>query len=159
MDHQTGQEQFSQNILRTKLFIPHAHPHIIERPRLANRLDNILQAKLAVISAPAGSGKTTILSRWISQRKLNVAWVSLDERDNDPMRFWSYFLAALQTQNAHLGQSARTMLQSPQAPPVETLLTTVLNDLAQSETSLFLVLDDYHTINNPSIHQGIEFFL
>ena len=147
------------HLLRTKLFIPPPHPDRVERPQLFARLDKGLRARLALVSAPAGFGKTTLLSTWISLRKIDAAWVALDRRDNDPTRFWSYFLAALQTRQPDLGRSAQAMLQSPQPPPLEAILTSVLNEISLLPVEVLLVLDDYHTIENPDIHQGIAFFL
>ena len=147
------------HLLRTKLFIPPPHPDRVERPRLFARLDAGLRARLALVSAPAGFGKTTLLSTWISLREVAAAWVALDRRDNDPTRFWSYFLAALQTRQPDLGRSAQAMLQSPQPPPLEAILTSVVNEISLLPVEILLVLDDYHTIENPDIHQGIAFLL
>jgi len=147
------------HLLRTKLFIPPPHPDRVERPLLFARLDAGLRARLVLVSAPAGFGKTTLLSTWISLRQVAAAWVALDRRDNDPTRFWSYFLAALQTRQPDLGRSAQAMLQTPQPPPLEAILTSVLNEISLLPGAILLVLDDYHTIENPDIHQGIAFLL
>jgi len=147
------------NLLRTKLFIPRPHPDLVDRLRLKQQLNRVFEARLTVISAPAGYGKTTLLGKWILERNLDVAWISLDERDNDPVRFWGYVLAALNSRQPSTGQVALGMLQSPQMPPVESILTSLLNDLILIERDNMLVLDDYHTIDNPNIHQAIEFLL
>ena len=109
------------HLLRTKFNIPRAPTDRVERPWLVQRLSGCLQARLAVISAPAGSGKTTLVSTWASHSDQTIAWVSLDEHDNDPVRFWSYFVAALQSIKPGLGATTLGMLQSPQPPQVETL--------------------------------------
>ena len=147
------------NLLRTKLFIPRPHPDLVDRLRLKQHLNRVFEARLTVISAPAGYGKTTLLGKWILERNLDVAWISLDERDNDPVRFWGYVLAALNSRQPSTGQVAQGMLQSPQMPPIESILTSLLNDLILIEQDILLVLDDYHTIDNPNIHQAIEFLL
>ncbi|MEO8396676.1 MAG: serine hydrolase [Chloroflexota bacterium] len=87
-------------LLRTKLYVPPKRPHLVPRPRLTERLNQGLTRKLTLISAPPGFGKTTTISNWIDQSQAAVAWLSLDDGDNDPIRFWSYFIAALQTMNA-----------------------------------------------------------
>jgi len=84
-------------LLTTKLYIPPVRPNLVSRPRLIERLNEGITRKLTLISAPAGFGKTTLLSKWVSSCRHPVAWLSLDERDNDPARFWTYFVAALQT--------------------------------------------------------------
>ncbi len=146
-------------LLRTKLLIPPPHPDLVERQQLFGRLDAGLRARLTLVTAPAGSGKTTLLSTWISLHKIEAVWVALDSRDNDPIRFWSYLLSALQNWQPDLGRSAGGMLASPQPPPLEAILTTVMNEIALISNEILLVLDDYHTIQNADIHQGIAFIL
>ena len=147
------------HLLRTKLLIPPPHPDWVERSRLFNRLDDGLRARLTLVCAPAGFGKTTLLGTWISVRQRSTAWVALDDRDNDPTRFWAYFLAALQTLQPDVGIPAQAMLQSPQPPPLEAILTSVLNEISELPAEILLVLDDYHAVENPDIHQGIAFLL
>ncbi len=155
----------SLRLLRTKLFIPRAHPDLVARPWLANRLDEGLRCKLTLVSAPAGFGKTTLLGKWIldrqasSQTNQKFCWVSLDAGDNDPTRFWSYCLAALQTTQPDAGKIALAMLQSPQPPDIETILTEILNDIDLATDDCVLVLDDYHVIENTAIHQALSFLL
>jgi LuxR family transcriptional regulator, maltose regulon positive regulatory protein len=146
-------------ILHTKLFIPRTHPDIVQRTWLDQKLEEGLKSQLMILSAPAGSGKTTLLSRWITHIGRPAAWLSLDERDNDFTRFWSYLIAALQTLQAETGRRALQMLQTPQPPPTEALLTELLNDLSTLEDDFVLVLDDYHTIENSSIHDGLCYVL
>lgn len=146
-------------LLTTKLHLPRAHPRIVSRPRLCARLDDGAARNLTIVCAPAGFGKTTLLSDWISQRQPHYAWVSLDESDNDPARFLFYLIAALQTIQADVGQAAQAMLRSPQPPPVEIVLTALINDVATIPHDLTLVLDDYHTIQLPPIHNALTFLL
>ncbi len=148
-------------ILATKLYIPPPRPGIVPRPRLVERLNEGLAAgrKLALISASAGFGKTTLASEWIAGCKRPVAWLSLDERDNDPTRFLAYLVAALQTIAANIGAGALAMLQSPQLPPSEALLTTLLNEIAAIPDNFILVLDDYHVIDSEPIDHALTFLL
>src|SRR5512147_1818974 len=122
----------STPILATKLYIPRPRPNVVHRLRLIERLNEGHPAgrKLTLITAPAGFGKTTLLSEWIPQSERCVTWVSLDDGDNDPTRFWAYFIAALQMLNADIGKNASVLLQSPQPPPIDTVLTSLLNEIA-----------------------------
>jgi LuxR family maltose regulon positive regulatory protein len=100
-------------VLATKLFIPPPRPNWIARPRLTQRLEEGIQRKLTLLSAPAGFGKTTLLSSWIHQKRWSVAWLSLDAGDNDPTRFLSYVITAFETRHAGLSETASVLLQSP----------------------------------------------
>jgi LuxR family maltose regulon positive regulatory protein len=122
-------------------------------------LNEGLKHKLIFISAPAGFGKTTLLSAWIPHSRRCVIWVSLDEGDNDPTRFWVYFISALQKLQGNLGENALLLLQSAQPPPLALILTTLLNELATFPDDFALVLDDYHVVENPAIHEAISFLL
>jgi LuxR family transcriptional regulator, maltose regulon positive regulatory protein len=146
-------------LLRTKLFVPQAHPELVARPRLFTLLDQSRTRKLTVVAAPAGFGKTTLLSAWIAEREMDVGWVSLDERDSDPTRFWTYVIAALRTIWPGIGASSLAMLQSPQTAPIEGVVAELLNEVAMLESEGLLVLDDYHVISEPQIHQGMSFLL
>lgn len=146
-------------LLTTKLYLPPIRAHLVPRPRLTQRLNEGLSHKLTLISAPAGFGKTTLLSEWIPHSEWCVTWVSLDEGDNDPTRFWSYFIAGLQRLNPELGKTALLLFQSPQPPPLESCLTTLLNEIATFPEPFVLVLDDYHVIENASLHEAITFLL
>ncbi|HEX6269169.1 MAG TPA: hypothetical protein VFZ43_02950, partial [Anaerolineales bacterium] len=143
--------------LTTKLFIPPARPNRVPRPRLIEQL-NIL-CPLTLISAPAGFGKTTLLSDWIPQSQHCITWLSLDEDDNDPIRFWVYVVAALQKLRANLGEDALTLLQSPQPPPITGILSTLINDISSFPEDFSIVLDDYHLIRVRSIHEALTFLL
>ncbi len=191
----------SSALLRTKLYVPPVRPELVSRRRLIERLDEGLHQgrRLTLVSAPAGFGKTTLLSEWINagvgSREYRVgskehtserpptpysllptpffSWLSLDEGDNDPLRFWDYALTALRTIpyfcESGVGESALSMLQSPQPPPVETLLVELINDIAEAATAdppgarpeqrTILVLDDLHVITNSQVHEGLAFLL
>ena len=147
------------DLLTTKLFVPRHWPDSVERTRLTDQLKKGMDRELTLITAPAGFGKTTLLSEWIPQSECGVAWVSLDKGDNDPTRFWAYFIAALQTLSADIGNEALALLQSPQPPPIEAILTLLLNDVTGFPDSFAQVLDDYQVIHSRSIHNAILFFL
>lgn len=147
------------DLLATKFFIPRRRPNSVGRARLTDRLQTGLDRKLTLITAPAGFGKTTLLGEWIPQSERSVTWVSLDEGDNDPARFWAYFIAALQRLNSEIGKNALAQLQAPRPPPIEAILTALLNDIAVFGDSLALVLDDYQIIQAQPIHGALQFFL
>ena len=155
----------SSPLLTTKLYIPPPRPDLAPRPRLIERLNAGLHHKLIFISAPAGFGKTMLLSEWTHQRggrvtpPLQVAWVSLDKSDNDPARFWAYFVAALQTVQANVGEATLAALRSPQPPPIEILLTGLINEIAAIPAPFVLALDDYHLIEAQPIHEALTFLL
>src|SRR5512135_1995425 len=151
----------SMPILATKLYIPPPRPKVVLRPRLVERLNEGLSAsrKLTLISAAAGFGKTTLVSEWVAVCERPVAWLSLDEGDNDPARFLTYLVAALQTIVANIGEGVLGALQSPQPPPTESILTTLLNEIATIPNNFILVLDDYHAIDAKSIDNALTFLL
>ncbi|MBN8639576.1 MAG: helix-turn-helix transcriptional regulator, partial [Anaerolineae bacterium] len=152
-------------ILATKLYIPPPRLGVVERSRLIERLNEGLHRKLTLISAPAGFGKTTLVSAWIAGCVQPVAWLSLDEGDNDPTRFLAYLNAALQQITApqssvvEMGDSLLGAFQSPQSPPIELLLTNLLNQVATVPEPFFLVLDDFHVINAEQVDSAITFLL
>jgi LuxR family maltose regulon positive regulatory protein len=161
------------HLLATKLYVPPARPDLVPRPRLVERLSAGLSGKLTLIAAPAGFGKTTLVSAWIAETAkdhaerdqaglpFSVAWVSLDALDNDPIRFWSYVSAALNTLAPGSGDTALALLQAPQSPPLEAIVTTLLNGLSAAlprggaSTAAVLVLDDYHAIEAPPTHRAL----
>ena len=117
-------------LVTTQLHIPRPRSKLVPRPRLSDRLAHSLAYPLAIISAPAGSGKTTLVSNLKSEiSNLQFAWLSLDDDDNDPVRFWVYVIAALQTVSARIGTEAQALLQSPQPPSSKTILSSLLNGL------------------------------
>ena len=146
-------------ILQTKLQAPPLRPSLVRRPGLTARLDSGLDGRLTLVCAPAGYGKTTLVAEWLVAGEHRVAWLSLDENDNDPRRFLGYLLAALRQVQAEFGQAAKGMLQSPQPPPDEVVLTALVNELAAVPRRTILVLDDFHVIHTPSINQQLSFLL
>ena len=151
----------SAPILATKLYIPPPRPKIVLRPRLIERLNEGLSSgrKLTLISAPAGFGKTTLVSEWVAGCERPVAWLSLDEGDNDPTRFLTYLVAALQTIAANIGAGVLAALQSPQPPPTESILTALLNEITTIPDNFILVLDDYHVIDSKPVDDALTFLL
>jgi len=131
----------------------------VPRDRILQQLDQGLTGRLILVSAAVGFGKTTVLSDWAQHRQLPVSWLALDERDNDPTRFWTYIVAALQRTDAAIGEATLAMLQSPEPLDFEVFLTPLLNELAQAQTDLIVVLDDYHLITTPAIHDALTFLL
>ncbi len=154
-------------LLTTKFHVPLPRAGMSPRPRLLALLNEGLRQghRLTLVSAPAGYGKTTLIAEWIhaaQERDVafpRVAWLSLDEGDHDPAQFFVYLIGALQTMDGHIGQAAESLLDVPQLPPVESLMTFVLNDLAALSTPLLLVLDDYHLIQDVRIHTAMQFLL
>jgi LuxR family maltose regulon positive regulatory protein len=126
---------------------------------LIERLNEGLQRKLTLVSAPAGFGKTTLVSTWLDKCGQPAAWLSLDAGDNDPARFLTYLIAAIHTVSAHVGDGVLEMLQSPQSPPQDSILTILLNEITAVETHFVLVLDDYHVINAQVIDHALTFLL
>ncbi|MFC7723861.1 LuxR C-terminal-related transcriptional regulator [Nocardioides sp. GCM10028917] len=156
----------SHPLIETKLFLPSPRPGLVPRPRLRQRLDLGLGAKLMLVSAPAGFGKSTLLVDWLASAAtrsdaapLKAAWLALDAADNDPSRFWRYVVAALRTALPDIGEDALALLRDSQPPPVEMALTSLLNELAATETDTVLVLDDYHVIDASAVHDGMAFLL
>ncbi|MGH3337373.1 MAG: AAA family ATPase, partial [Propionibacteriaceae bacterium] len=130
------------------------------RPRLFERLNEGLNRRLTLISAPAGFGKTTLLSEWIASCEREAAWVSLDEGDNDLTHFLAYLVAALQMTIApNIGEGVLGVLQSPHPPPTESILTTLLNEISTIEDDFVLVLDDYHVIDARAVDDVLTFVL
>ena len=150
-------------LLTTKLYVPRLRPELVSRPHLVERLMSGFKRRLTLLSAPAGFGKTTLLSECFSTNKMAVGWISLDEGDNDPALFWAYFIASLQTVRPDIGKTARQMLQSPQPPPVRTILTALINEIIDAGDSpdhpFIVVLDDYHVVEEQSIHQDLAFLI
>ena len=148
-------------ILATKLYIPPPRAKNVLRPRLIEQLNEGLSAghKLTLVSASAGFGKTTLVSEWVAVCERPVTWLSLDEGDNDPTRFLTYFIAALQTITANIGAGVLSVLQSPQPPSIESILTALLNEIAAIPYHFILVLDDYHTIDSEPIDHALSFLL
>jgi LuxR family maltose regulon positive regulatory protein len=146
-------------LLPAKLYIPTARNDIVQRRHLTSRLNEGMQRRLTLISAPAGFGKTTLLGEWIPTGSRCVTWVSLDKGDNDAMRFWTYVVAALQMLRSDLGKNTQGLLNSPQPPTFETILTSLVNEITAFPDVFALVLDDYHVIEAQPIHEALAFLL
>ena len=148
-------------LLETKLRVPRGRRRLVARPRLDECLARGTESALTLVSAPAGFGKTTLLTEWLATAPADgrsVAWLSLDPRDNDPAVFWTYLVAALQAVEPAVGAGARSLLQSPQSP-AEAILESLLNDLSGVSNDVVLVLDDYHVIEAPDVQEGMTFLL
>ena len=143
-------------LLETKLYAPRTTVRLVPRPRLATRLRADAMPRLLLVSAPAGFGKSTMLAQLLDRRP-TTAWLSLDQGDNDPVTFWSYVVAALRSAVPDVGKTATALLDAP-APPMKTVLTSLVNELAAAEP-LVLVLDDYHLIETVEIHESMGFLL
>jgi LuxR family transcriptional regulator, maltose regulon positive regulatory protein len=167
----------STQILATKLYIPPPRPKVVVRSRLIERLNEGLHGRpgVTLISAPAGFGKTTLVGEWVNQKAeggrqnasreiihpSKVAWLSLDERDNDPTRFLAYLIAALQTIAPNVGEEVLSMLHAaqPQPPQTESVLTALLNEITTIPEYFILVLDDYHMLDSRSVDQALVFLV
>ena len=149
-------------LLETKLYIPRWRPGLVSRPRLIGRLDEGIERKLTLVSAPAGFGKSTLVAEWVAATPVSerlTAWVSLDQSDNDPVLFWSYFITALQKVRPGVGGNAFSLLHSPQPPRIESVLTTLINETNSIKHDFALILDDYHVVDAQPIHDGITYLL
>jgi LuxR family maltose regulon positive regulatory protein len=151
----------STPLLTTTLYIPPARPNLVPRPRLLRRLDEGLRLghRLTLVSAPAGFGKTTLVTEWVCSLSREVAWLSVDEEDNDPKRLFTYLIAALRQIGGEIGHAARSLLNAPQQPPAESIVTLLLNDLLAGSEEFILVLDDYHFIKARQVHDALAFLL
>jgi LuxR family maltose regulon positive regulatory protein len=148
-------------LLETKLHVPRRRRTLLSRPRIVERLNRGAESALTLVSAPAGFGKTTLLTDWLATAPVegrSVAWVSLDERDNDPVLFWTYLLTALETAAHGVGTHALAVLQLPQ-PSIDAVLATLLNDLSGVPNDVVLVLDDYHVIDAHDVQEGMTYLL
>jgi LuxR family maltose regulon positive regulatory protein len=159
----------SASILATKLYIPPPRSKIVLRPRLIERLNDGLSSgcKLTLISASAGFGKTTLVSEWVAGCGRPVAWLSLDEGDNQAAGFLAYLVAALQTLAlskaegiaANIGKGVLAILQSPQPPPIESILTALINEITSLPDNFILVLDDYHIVDSKPVDEALTFLI
>ena len=144
-------------LLKTKLFVPRMRSDLVVRPRLIERLGHG-GARCTLLTAQAGAGKTTLLAAWLAQRESPVAWLSLDERDQEPHRFVRYLVAALRTVAPDCGRAALAWLDGPPVP-VDVVLTSLINDLAALPRGTVLVLDDYHVVRADAVHAAVTFLL
>lgn len=148
-----------EQLLKTKLYMPPLRSKIVSRSRLLERLKAGLNLKLTLVVAPPGYGKTTLLCEGLLGSRMPVAWLTLDEDDNDPTRFWLYVISALQTVRADTGISALKQLQSQRAPSIKFIITNVINEIGRMDEEFYLVLDDFHLIKTGSIHSDLAFLL
>ena len=146
-------------LLKTKLHIPKTRPDLIPRPRLIEQLNAGMDSKLILISAPAGFGKTTLLCDWVKETGLPKSWISLDEEDNDFTRFLTYLIAALQGIYSDIDKTPLELLRTPQKPSTQGAFTVLLNQLEEIPFDFLLVLDDYHLIEDQTIHQAMDFLI
>ncbi len=147
-------------LVATKLNIPPVRPGLVSRPRLLAQLDQGLHCRLILLSGPAGGGKTTLLSEWLAQATCPAAWLSLEPGDGDAARFLGYLIAALRTVLPRVGEASERLMQAPESPSWQMLLPPLINEIATAAGGPFiLVLDDYHTIGSPAIHNGLVFLL
>ena len=146
-------------IISTKIHIPFTRTALVERPRLNDQLNQGCQAKLALISAPAGYGKSSLVSVWAHKNTFPVTWLTLDNLDNDVARFIKYFIAALKRFRSTFGETILPLLESPQMPSHQNLLSGLVNELSSLDGPHILVLDDYHVITNRTIHELITFLI
>jgi len=158
----------STPILLTKLFVPDTRPELVSRSNLVDQLNNGLDRKLTLISAPAGFGKTTVVTNWLHTQEGDdaspflIGWLSLDEDDNDPVRFLTYMITALNRipgLETEIGAGALQMAQASQLPPPQTILTAVINEIAMITNKIVLVIDDYHLIDSQLVHNALIFLL
>ena len=151
------------DLLQIKLFIPPIRPNLVARPQLVEQLNQRLNlgSKLTLLSAPAGFGKTSLVSNWLHDSDFRIAWLSLDKDDNDQARFIAYLVAALQKADGEIGKSVQPMLSSSQKPAMEMLISTLINDISTqgSQGKTVLILDDYHLIEDQSIHKILTFLI
>ncbi len=156
----------SAPLLTTKLYIPPLRPNLVPRPRLIERLEEGLRQgrRLSLISAPAGFGKTTLVAEWLYSgakqvSPLAVAWLSLDEEDNDPIRFFTYLIASLRQIDGSIGRAVQGLLGSPQLPPITSLMTLLLNEITAVSDPFVLVLDDLHLVHTAPVHEALAFLI
>ncbi len=146
-------------MLLTKLHIPSSGQNIVHRTTLFEKLDSGLDRKLILVSAPAGYGKTTLLSDWICKNNIPAAWLSLDNGDNDPAVFLSYVISGIRSIHPDFGQSALRLLNSPNSPSVESIASLLINDLLGINKDFLLVLDDFHLIRSNEVSKLVIYFL
>ena len=149
-------------LLHTKLFVPGATSTLLSRPRLNSTLASQLGGSLALVCAPAGYGKTTLVCDYLRQQSDPAAWLTVDAQDNDPVQFWRYLVAALQSTLPELGLQAKAMLAMVTPLSMEAVATSVINDISgqvPANGRLTLVLDDFHWIQTAAIFQSLNFLL
>ncbi len=150
-------------VLDTKLRVPRLRPSVVRRPRLTTRLDEAARGRLVLVSAPAGFGKTTVLSEWMATAgggaDAGVAWLSLDAADSDLMRFLFYLVTAVGTVAPQVSEELVAGLRSPQPPAAEVVLTDLINAVARSPRDVVVVLDDFHAVDSAQVDQAVAFLV
>jgi LuxR family maltose regulon positive regulatory protein len=146
-------------LLTTKLYTPPLRADLVPRPHLDDHLKEGSNRKLTLVSAPAGFGKSTLVSSWLDESGVQAAWLSLDQGDNDPVRFWMYFIAAIQSIHQEMGVDARQIVSAPQLRSTEPVAISLINDISQLAQDLVVVLDDYHLIEAGQVHAGLSYLL
>jgi LuxR family maltose regulon positive regulatory protein len=154
-----GRASSDDLLLMTKFSVPPAHANLIERHRLIDQLTAGLDHALTLLSAPPGFGKTSLLSQWVQHSTMPVTWVTLDESDNDPVRFWHSIIIALQLAHPQISSRPQAVLHTPQQSAIEAAVTTLINALSALPEPFALILDDYHLIEASIIHQSLAFLL
>ena len=147
------------DLLASKSYYPPHRPDFVQRSHIFASLDTGLSGKLTLVSAPAGFGKTTVVSEWIQDRGHPAAWLSLDKNDNDPSRFLIYLIAALQRLDPQIGVDVRAVLEESPAPHFEILLTRLVSEMERLPEKSIIVLDDYHLIDSQAVHDAINFLI
>jgi LuxR family maltose regulon positive regulatory protein len=148
-----------EQLLTTKLYTPPLRVDLVPRPYLDDRLSESSNRKLTLVSAPAGFGKSTLVSSWLAESGVQAAWLSLDQGDNDPVRFWTYLIAAIQTIHQEMGVEARQIVSAPQLRSTDPVAISLINDISQLAHDLVVVLDDYHVIEAEQVHASLSYLL
>src|ERR1044072_5119929 len=146
-------------LLTTKLYLPPARQTLVDRPVLLERLKDGLKGRLTLVSAPAGFGKTSLVAAWRKECETPLAWVSLDDEDNEPLRFLDYLIGALQMVDSDLGDESAQILRTTSTPPLKVVLTSLLNEINAYDKEFVLAFDDYHVIHEPGIHDALSFLI
>src|ERR1044072_490620 len=144
--------------LTTKLYLQPARQTLVDRPVLLDQLKEGLRGKLTLVSAPAGFGKTSLVAAWRKECETPLAWVSLDDEDNEPLRFLDYVIGALQMVDTDLGDERAELLKKS-APPAKVVLTSLLNEINAYDKEFVMAFDDYHVIHEPGIHDALSFLI
>lgn len=158
-DHSHAFDHLASRILETKIFIPQVSGEHLPRRRLISKINRGIQRKLVLVAAPAGYGKTTLLAAWAEQSSLPVAWISIDRTENDPTVFLTYLVAAIGTSLHDLHQTVLDKLINPNVFSAQSLITLVINQVSRAETSLVLVIEDFHRINDPQVINAVCYLL
>jgi LuxR family maltose regulon positive regulatory protein len=145
--------------LTTKLYLPPARQTLVDRPVLLDQLKDGLRGRLTLVSAPAGFGKTSLVAAWRKECETPLAWVSLDEEDNEPLRFLDYVIGALQMVDNDLGDESAELLRRSNAPPVKVVLTSLLNEINAYDKEFVMAFDDYHVITEHGIHEALSYLI